>query len=103
MTEPVPTYPTPTSGTGTGRAEATAELWDEAAGALTAVSIVLLLVYLVVVLAAHATGNPVLEVAAVVLATWALLALLATHVADTEGRSVLWRLLRRLGGGGGRR
>ena len=97
------THPTHTPGADTGRAEVTAKLWDEAAGVLTWGSIVLLLTFLAVMLAAYATGSPVLEVAAVVLATWALLALLATHVADAEGRSVLCRLLRRLHAGGGRR
>ena len=101
MTDPI--YPTPTPGTDTGRAEVTAELWDQAAGVLTWVSIVLLLTFLAVALAAHATASPAVKVVAVVVASWALLALLATHVADAEGRSVLCRLLRRLHAGGGRR
>ena len=86
----------------TGRTEVTAELWDWAAGVLTAVSIGLLLAFLAVMLAAYATGNPAVEVAAVVLASWALLALLATHAADTQCQALPWRLITWLRPGGGR-
>ena len=96
-------HPTRTAGADAARAEAAAELWDAAAGVLTRVSIVLLLAFLVVVLAAHATAHPVLEVVAVVLAAWAALTLAALHAVDTRCRSLPWRLLRRPRNGGERR
>ena len=77
------------------------ELWDQATRWLAAVSIVFLLVYLVVMLAAYATGSAVLDVVAIVLAAWALLALLATHAADTQCQVLPWRLINRRRGGGG--
>ena len=78
------------------------ELWDQATRWLAAVSIVFLLVYLVAMLAAYATGSAVLDVVAIVLAAWALLAMLATHAADTQCQALPWRLIARLRAGGGR-
>ena len=95
-------HSTRTAGADAARADVVSELWDQAGQVLAKVTMVLLLVFVVVAVAEHATGNPVLEALAMVLGSWALLTLAALHAVDTQCQTLPWRLLRRRSGSGRR-